>query len=93
MQEAGGSCSLNAFYNLHNARGVYLDTPPHQRWCIIYLSMNEATFMINTESIIKHNKMIPDRSQPNKKPGAYVPRLLVIYLFIPKCQTRVSKIM
>ena len=62
MQEAGGSCSLNAFYNLHNARGVYLDTPPHQQWCIIYLSMNEATFMINTESIIKHNKMIPDRS-------------------------------
>ena len=32
--------------------------------------MNETTFMINTESIIKHNKIIPDRSQPNKKPGA-----------------------
>ena len=29
--------------------------------------MNEKTFIINTESII--NKMIPDRSQPNKKPG------------------------
>ena len=32
--------------------------------------MNETTFIINTESIIKHNKMIPDRSQPNQKPGA-----------------------
>ena len=29
--------------------------------------MNETTFMINTESIIKHNKKIPDRSQPKKK--------------------------
>ena len=33
---------------------------------VIYLSMNETTFMNNTESIIKHNKMIPDWSQPNK---------------------------
>ena len=31
--------------------------------------MNETTFMIITESIIKHNKMNPDRSQLNKKPG------------------------
>ena len=30
-----------------------------------FKSMSETTFMINTESIIKHNKMIPDRSQPN----------------------------
>ena len=36
----------------------------------LYKSMNETTFMIKTESIIKHNKMIPDQSQPNKKPGA-----------------------
>ena len=40
--------------------------------------MNKTTFMIITESIIKHNKMILDRSQPNKKPGAWDPRLLVI---------------
>ena len=30
-------------------------------------SMNKTTFMIITESIIKYNKMIPDRSQPNIK--------------------------
>ena len=35
--------------------------------------MNETTFMFITESIIKHNKMIPDRYQPNKKPGALDP--------------------
>ena len=32
--------------------------------------MNETTFIIITASTITHNKMIPDRSQPNKKPGA-----------------------
>ena len=32
--------------------------------------MNETTFMIITESIIKNNKMIPNWSQPNKKAGA-----------------------
>ena len=32
--------------------------------------MNKTTFMIITESIIKHNNMIPGRSQLNKKPGA-----------------------
>ena len=28
--------------------------------------MNETTFMIITKSIIRHNEMIPDRSQLNK---------------------------
>ena len=32
--------------------------------------MNETIYMIITKSMIKHNKMIPDQSQPNKKPGA-----------------------
>ena len=32
---------------------------------IEYKSMNDTTFMIITESVIKHNKMIPDRSQSN----------------------------
>ena len=33
--------------------------------------MNETTqIMIITESIMKHNKMIPDLSRPNKYPDA-----------------------
>ena len=32
--------------------------------------MNETTSIIITELIIKDNKMVPDGSQPDKKPGS-----------------------